>query len=66
MKEKELNKDELEKVVGGAYDFYKVKPGETLYDISKYLGVSVSLLCSLNGIKNPDLIYPGQSLKYPC
>lgn len=62
----ELTEEELGFVVGGGYGYYKVKHGETLADIARYLGVSQTTLLSLNNIPNPDLIYAGQTLKYPC
>ena len=62
----ELTDEELGFVVGGGYGYYKVKFGETLADIARYLGVSQSTLISLNNIPNPDLLYAGQTLKYPC
>lgn len=43
---------------------YTVKSGDALSLIAQRLGVSQSTLVGLNGIKNPDLIYPGQVLKY--
>ena len=48
------------------YLYYRVQPGDTLKSIAEYLKVDQSTLISLNNIKNPDLIYPGQSLKYPA
>lgn len=42
---------------------YTVKKGDTLSHIAKRHGTSVGKLASLNGIKNPNLIYPGQKLK---
>ena len=62
----ELTEEELGFVIGGGYGYYKVKYGETLADIALYLGVSQTTLISLNNIPNPDLIYAGQTLKYPC
>lgn len=62
----ELTDEELGFVVGGGYGYYKVKSGETLADIARYLGVSQTTLISLNNIPNPDLLYAGQTLKYPC
>ena len=62
----ELTDEELGFVTGGGYGYYTVKHGDTLEGIALYLGVSQSTLVSLNNIKNPDLIYPGQTLKYPC
>lgn len=61
-----LDNEKLEKVTGGGYCYYKVKPGDVFSQIAQKLQVSQSTLISLNGIKNPDLIYAGQSLKYPC
>ena len=61
-----LDDKDLEKVTGGAYCYYIVRSGDTLPGIAASLGVSQSKLIALNGIKNPDLIYTGQSLKYPC
>ena len=60
--------------VGGAYGesylYYKVLPediatGDPLTHIANKLGVSEATLISLNNIKDPDLLYAGQSLKYP-
>lgn len=43
---------------------YTVKSGDVLSVIAQKLGVSVSHLTSKNGIKNANLIHPGQKLKY--
>ncbi len=46
--------------------YYTVKSGDTLWKISKDFlgdGSRYTEIASLNGIKNPDLIYPGQQLK---
>lgn len=42
---------------------YTVRPGDTLSHIAKQHGTSAGELASLNGIKNPNLIYPGQKIK---
>ena len=41
---------------------YTVQPGDTLWGISQSYGITVNQLVRLNGIQNPDLIYPGQVL----
>lgn len=42
---------------------YIVKPGDTLYGISKMFHTTVEDLIELNGLSNPNSIYPGQVLK---
>ncbi|WP_438439841.1 LysM peptidoglycan-binding domain-containing protein [Limosilactobacillus fermentum] len=42
---------------------YIVRYGDTLSGIASRYGMSVSALASLNGISNPNWIYPGQVLK---
>ncbi len=44
-------------------NYYTVQTGETLSGIAAKYGVTVSYLVNLNGIQNPNLIYPGQMLK---
>jgi hypothetical protein len=41
---------------------YKVQAGDTLSHLAKQYNTTVAKLVSLNGIKNPDLIYIGQIL----
>ncbi|WP_126992398.1 5'-nucleotidase C-terminal domain-containing protein [Thermosipho globiformans] len=43
---------------------YVINPGETLWSISKRLGVSINDLIRWNNIKNPSLIKPGTKLVY--
>lgn len=43
---------------------YTVKSGDNLSTIAQNLGTTVNALVSKNGIANPNLIYPGQVLKY--
>lgn len=43
---------------------YTVRSGDNLSNIAKKLGVSASYLQNKNGIKNQNLIYAGQKLKY--
>lgn len=42
---------------------YTVKSGDTLSAIASRYGMTVNALVMLNGIKNANLIYPGQSLR---
>lgn len=44
-------------------NFYTVQTGDTLSGIARRYGVSTQYLIRLNGISNPNLIYPGQMLK---
>lgn len=43
--------------------YYTVKKGNTLSGIAKKYGTTVNSLVRLNGIKNPNLIYPNQKIK---
>lgn len=49
-----------------ATDTHTVVRGETLGGIAQRYGTTVAKLSELNGIKNPNLIYPGQKLKLPA
>ena len=44
-------------------NYYTVQRGDTLWGIAKKYGVTVQYLVRLNGIRNPNLIYPGQLIK---
>ncbi len=48
---------------GSSATTYTVKSGDSLSGIASRYGTTVSALASLNGISNPNWIYPGQSLK---
>jgi LysM repeat protein len=50
----------------GCVNIHVVKRGEYLKVIAARYGVSVSAIVRANGLKNPNLIYPGQRLKIPC
>lgn len=50
---------------GAAYTNYVVKPGDTLFRISRAFGVSPEEIVKANGLMNPNLIYAGQVLKIP-
>lgn len=47
---------------GSSSTVYIVKSGDTLSHIAIQYGTTVSNLIRLNGIKNPNLIYPGQRI----
>ena len=49
---------------GGFYFTYVVQVGDSLSTIAKKLGVTINHLVTLNNIKNPNLIYAGQELKF--
>jgi N-acetylmuramoyl-L-alanine amidase len=51
-------------VVGGSpAAAYTVRQGDTLWNISRQTGVSVPDLIRINGLHDPNRIYPGQELK---
>ncbi len=45
--------------------FYTVAPGDTITRIAEVHAVDPRQLASLNGIRNPDRIFPGQVLQIP-
>lgn len=47
------------------FDYYVVKNGDTLYEISKDNNIDASLLAQLNGFNKDDYIYPNQVLLIP-
>ena len=52
-------------VPAGAAQFYTVAPHDTLYSIARHFGVSVNLLASVNGIRDPSKIRVGMVLRIP-
>ena len=44
---------------------YSVKKGDTLWGIATAHGTTVHSLAQLNGLENPNLIFPGQTLRLP-
>ena len=44
-------------------DYYVTRPGDTLWSIAQRNGTTVTELTRLNGINNPNVIYPGQILR---
>ena len=60
------NKESVAKVSGEAVSpVYTVKPGDTLWSISRVFGVSLSELKAVNRIHDGDLIRVGQILQLP-
>ena len=47
------------------YITYKIKKGDTLSEIAKKYGTTVKKLQSINGIKNANKIYAGDTIKIP-
>ncbi|MGB3722149.1 MAG: LysM peptidoglycan-binding domain-containing protein [Pacificimonas sp.] len=47
-------------------DSYTIRPGDTLSAIAERNGTTVETLLQLNDIRNPDLIFPGQTLTLPA
>lgn len=52
-----------ENIVSSDVSTYTVLSGDTLSAIASRFNTSVSNICSLNSISNPNLIYPGQVLQ---
>jgi len=42
---------------------YTVKRGDTLSEIAQRYGTTYQRLAQINGISNPNLIYPGQKIR---
>ena len=57
--------DEVQAIINGEKKktYYTVKRGDTLSEIAKKYGTTVSKLASLNGISNPNKIYVGQKIR---
>lgn len=45
--------------------FYTIKRGDTLTKIAKKFDTTISAIVSLNNIKNPNLIYAGETIRVP-
>ena len=43
--------------------YYTVQSGDTLSGIAEQYGTTYQAIAALNGLANPDLIYPGQTLR---
>lgn len=48
---------------GGGATYYTVKSGDTLSGIAKKYGTTYQNLAKINGIQNPNVIYPGQKIR---
>ena len=48
---------------GGGATYYTVKSGDTLSGIAKKYGTTYQNLAKMNGIQNPNVIYPGQRIR---
>lgn len=58
--------DEIQRIVNGGGSsgtVYTVQKGDTLSGIAAKYGTTYQRLAELNGLSNPNLIYPGQKLK---
>lgn len=49
--------------VGTDAEYYTVEPGDTLSDIAAKYDTTYQKIAELNDIENPNLIYPGTSLR---
>lgn len=47
------------------FDYYTIKKGDNLYDISRKYNVSPDILAQINGQNTNDYIYEGQTLLVP-
>lgn len=43
-------------------NYYIARPGDTLWSIAQRTGTTVAELARINGMTNPNLIYPGQAI----
>ena len=48
-----------------SYETYTIRTGDTLGDIGARHGVTREELARLNGIDEPDLVFPGQEIRIP-
>lgn len=57
--------DEIQGIVngGGSGTVYTVQKGDTLSGIASKYGTTYQRLAEINGLSNPNLIYPGQRLR---
>lgn len=57
--------NEVQNKINGTHfvQYYTVRPGDTLSEIASKFGTTSEKLASMNGIRNPNLIYAGQRIK---
>ena len=64
-----INESDLVSISGGYYSGpcwrYQIQKGDCLSVLTQRFGTTVSTLCQINGISNPDLIYAGNYLYIP-
>ena len=64
-----INESELQNVNGGAYTgpcfVYVIEKGDCLSVIAQRYHTTVKVLCELNNISHPNLIYAGNKLLVP-
>lgn len=58
-----LVNEKLSKKTTSTKKYYTIKSGDTLSGIAAKYGTTVSWLAKTNGIKNPNLIYPGTKIR---
>ena len=54
---------DLEPVDNSIDVYYVVKDGDTLYSIARRFGITLNEILEYNDISNPNLIYPGQTIR---
>lgn len=57
------SKSQAKTTSSGGYQWYTIKKGDTLYDISIKCKVPLNTILKLNGLKKNSKIYPGKKLK---
>ena len=64
-----LNDNDIQEVSGGAYSgpcfVYTIQTGDCLSVLAQRYGTTVSVLCQINNISNPNLIYAYNKLLIP-
>lgn len=47
------------------FEYYTIRQGDNIYQIAKKYNINPDLLSNLNGLKDTDYIYPGQTILIP-